>query len=92
MSKDKKIKLGIVKKRLVFDSRIVEKMMDISKPIYAIGIDTSDKDNLAYCLAREVNNVTEVLIAKVVKSESRFKKEVKVLSECFNAIVFKSSK
>jgi len=57
---------------------------------YYIGIDTTDKNNLAYCLTmkHDENNST-IILARTMKDEKDFYEEVKNLSIYFNAGIIK---
>ena len=46
----------------IFDKDLIEKAMTADKPYYAMGVDTYDKGNLAYCLTRKIDGVIEVLL------------------------------
>ena len=39
-----------------------------SKPKYSIGVDTYDKEKLAYCLTKEHNGDLEILLCKTLQS------------------------
>jgi len=52
---------------------------------YVIGIDAYDKDALAYCLGRRLNGEFDVILAKTMRNENEFKKEVANLAKYFNA-------
>ena len=41
----------------LFDKSMLDKLI-IKQPYYAIGVDTYDKNALAYCLSRKVNGVS----------------------------------
>lgn len=64
----------------------------IKQPYYAIGVDTYDKEHLAYCLVKELNGVSEILLLKTMSNESEFNQEVDNLAKYFNANVFRDSK
>jgi hypothetical protein len=55
-----------------------------------MGVDTYDKDALAYCLSRKVDGVIEILLCKTMRDEKEFKQEVENLAKYFNADVFRS--
>lgn len=55
---------------------------------FFIGVDTCDKDNLAYCFAKKSDGITEILLAKTMSDEKKFKEEVENLSKYFNATVY----
>lgn len=76
--------------RFIFNKDLIEKLMTADKPCYAMGVDTHDKGNLAYCLTRKIDGVIEVLLSKTMRDETEFKQEVETLSNCFDADVFKS--
>ena len=69
----------------VSDRTLLEKVA-IKKPTYAIGIDTYDKESLAYCLTRKVDGVIEILLLKTMKDEAAFEEEVNNLAKYFDAI------
>jgi hypothetical protein len=74
----------------LFDKNLIEKAMTADKPYYAIGVDTYDKDNLAYCLTRKIDGVIEILLSKVSRGETEFRQEVENLAKYFEADVFES--
>lgn len=59
----------------------------IKQPYYTIGVDTYDKEHLAYCLVRELNGVSEILLLKTMSDEEGFNQEVGNLAKYFNAYV-----
>ncbi len=73
----------------LFDKALLEKP-SIKQPYYVMGVDTYDKDALAYCLSRKVDGVIEILLCKTMRDENEFKQEVENLSKYFNADVFRS--
>ena len=74
----------------MFDKELIEKAITTDKPYYAIGVDTYDKDNLAYCLTRKIGDTIEVLLSKVSREETEFRQEVENLAKYFEAEVFES--
>jgi len=74
----------------IFDKNLIERAMTADKPYYAIGVDTYDKSNLAYCLTRKIDGVIEVLLSKTMRDETEFKQDVETLAKCFEADVFTS--
>ena len=98
MKKDKEIKTTNIDKQkqynssFLFDKELIEKAMITDKPHYAIGIDTSDKDNLAYCLTRKIGDTIEVLLCKISRKETEFRQEVENLAKYFEADIFESKK
>lgn len=86
---EKSLRIGGVSGSLLFDKELIEKAMAADKPYYAIGVDTYDKDNLAYCLIRKIGNTIEVLLSKVSREETEFRQEVENLAKYFEADVFK---
>ena len=56
-----------------------------------MGVDTYDKDALAYCFGRKVDGVFEIMLSKTMRDEKEFKQEVENLAKYFNADVFRSS-
>jgi hypothetical protein len=73
----------------LFDKSLLEKAT-IKQPEYVMGVDTYDKDALAYCLIRKVDGVVEILLCKTMRDENEFKQEVENLAKYFNADVFRS--
>ena len=73
----------------LFDKTLLEKAT-IKQPEYVMGIDTYDKDALAYCFGRKVDGVFEVMLSKTMRNEKEFKQEVENLAKYFNADVFRS--
>ena len=55
-----------------------------------MGVDTYDKDALAYCFGRKVDGVFEIMLTKTMRDENEFKQEVENLAKYFNADVFRS--
>ncbi len=68
----------------LFDKKLFKNINTVNQK-YHIGIDTYDKDNLAYCLTRTIDKVTEVLLLKRMKDETAFNEEVDNLAKYFNA-------
>lgn len=81
--------LGAVSGSFLFDKALLEKAI-IKQPEYVIGVDTYDKDALAYCFGRKVDGVFEIMLAKTMRNENEFKQEVENLAKYFNADVFRS--
>jgi len=71
----------------LFDKSLLEKAT-IKQPYYAMGVDTHDKNVLAYCLIRKINGVVDFLLCKTMHDENEFKQEVENLVKYFNADVF----
>lgn len=71
------------------DCKALEHPKEIGDETVFIGIDTYDKNNNTYVLCRKFNNTTEILLAKTIRDEKAFKKEVDNLAKYFNAIVVK---
>ena len=96
-TKDKRSKnnetaqLGIaaVSGSFLFDIALLEKAI-IKQPEYVMGVDTYDKDALAYCFGRKVDGVFEIMLTKTMRDENEFKQEVENLAKYFNADVFRS--
>ena len=66
------------------------KRLDLKlEPKFYIGVDTYDKNNLAYCLTRNTEDVVEVILSKTSNDKKIFEEEVENLSKYFNAIVLK---
>lgn len=76
-------------KRFLFDKDLLDKSK-IKHPQYIIGVDTYDKDALAYCLSRKVDGVIEIILLKTMRNEKQFEEEVQNLSKYFNAEVFRT--
>jgi len=55
----------------LFDKALLEKAT-IKQPYYAMGVDTYDKDALAYCLSRKVDGVIEILLCKTILGRGFF--------------------
>jgi hypothetical protein len=83
------LRKGAVSGSFLFDKSLLEKAT-IKHPYYAMGVDTYDKDALAYCLSRKVDGVIEILLCKTLRDEKEFKQEVENLAKYFNADVFRS--
>lgn len=81
--------IGAVSNNFLFDKTMLEKAT-IKQPEYVMGIDTYDKDALAYCLGRKVDGVFEIMLVKTMRDENEFKQEVENLAKYFNADVFRS--
>ena len=81
--------LGAVSGSFLFDKSLLEKAI-IKQPEYVIGVDTLDKDALAYCFGRKVDGVLEIMLSKTMRDEKEFKQEVENLAKYFNADVFSS--
>jgi predicted RNA-binding protein with PUA domain len=79
--------LGAVSGSFLFDNDLLEKVV---KPEYVVGVDTYDKNNLAYCFGRKVDGVFEIMLSKIMRDENEFKQEVENLAKYFNADVFRS--
>jgi len=82
------LNIPVVSGSFLFDKALLEKAT-IKQPYYVIGVDTYDKDALAYCLSRKVDGVIEILLCKTMRDEKEFKQEVESLSKYFNADVFR---
>ena len=81
--------LGAVSGSFLFDKSLLEKSI-IKQPEYVMGVDTYDKDALAYCFGRKVDGVFEIMLSKTMRDEKEFKQEVENLAKYFNADVFLS--
>ena len=81
--------IGAVSGSFLFDKTMLEKAT-IKQPEYVMGIDTYDKDALAYCFGRKVDGVFEIMLAKTMRDENEFKQEVENLAKYFNAYIFRS--
>ena len=81
--------LGAVSGSFLFDKALLEKAT-IKQPKYVMGVDTYDKDALAYCFGRKVDGVFEIMLSKTMRDEKEFKQEVENLAKYFNADVFRS--
>lgn len=62
------------------------KYLGQNKPRYIIGIDSSEKDNNAYCISRVIGNDMQIIFSKVIKDEKEFEAEVNNLAKYFNAV------
>lgn len=70
-------------------SDMIKKLFEEEGPEYFIGVD-SYKDNSSYCLLKRQRGISKVVLSKnfiteTVESRERFDKEVKNLSQIFNA-------
>jgi hypothetical protein len=65
------------------------KKMNIS---YAIGVDTSDENCMAYCLSKIIDDRHEILLIKTMSNKNEFNQEVENLSKYFNAVILKDVK
>ena len=81
--------LGAVSGSFLFDKSLLE-ISFIKQPEYVMGVDTYEKDALAYCFGRKVDGVFEIILAKTMRDENEFKQEVENLAKYFNADVFRS--
>lgn len=81
--------LGAFSGSFLFDNALLEKAT-IKNHEYVMGVDTYDKDALAYCLSRKVDGVVEILLCKTMRDENEFKQEIENLAKYFNADVFRS--
>lgn len=79
--------IGAVSGSFLFDKALLEKAT-IKQYEYVMGVDTYDKDALAYCFGRKVEGVFEIMLAKTMRDEKEFKQEVENLAKYFNADVF----
>ena len=80
--------IGAVSGSFLFDKALLEKAT-IKQPEYVIGVDTYDKDVLAYCFGRKVDGVFKIMLSKTMRDEKEFKQEVENLSKYFNATIYK---
>jgi len=64
------------------------KFLQENKPKYIIGVDTHDDDISAYCLTRQWNGSTEIILAKRSKNRDSFLEEVLNLAQYFNADIY----
>lgn len=85
----KKLPIHDVSGSFLFDKDLLDKAT-IKQPEYVIGVDTYDKDALAYCFGRKVDGVFEIMLSKTMRDENEFKQEVENLAKYFNADVFRS--
>ena len=86
---EKALRIGNVSGSFLFDKELLEKAT-IKQPEYVMGVDTYDKDALAYCFGRKVDGVFEIMLSKTMRNEDQFKQEVENLAKYFNADVFSS--
>lgn len=77
--------VGAVSGSFLFDKALLKKAT--IKPEYVMGVDTYDKDALAYCFGRKVDGVFEIMLSKTMRDEKEFKQEVENLAKYFNAVV-----
>lgn len=82
MSKD-------ISNNFVFNHNLLTQLTQKESPNYYIGVDTYDKNALAYCLTRRLDGKTEIILLKTMASEKEFKEEVENISKYFNAKVLK---
>ena len=85
----KTLELKLKKEMLIVDIprlALLEKAT-IKQPEYVMGVDTYDKDALAYCFGRKVDGVFEIMLSKKMRDEKEFKQEVENLAKYFNADV-----
>ena len=75
----------------LFDKSLLDKAI-IKQPYYAMGVDTCDKNALAYCLSRKVDGVVEILLCKTVLLNMAFNMGVKGLLGFRNTLTFISQK
>lgn len=68
----------------VFDPKLLNSLQG-GKIKYFIGVDTYDKNALAYCLGKQKDGDFELLLAKTMNDEEQFKEEVTNLAKYFNA-------
>jgi hypothetical protein len=54
-----------------------------------MGVDTSNKDFLSYCLVREIDGLSTVIILNTMNNEDEFQRQVENLSKYFNATIIK---
>ena len=81
------LNIGAVSGSFLFDKALLEKAT-IKQQECVMGVDTYDKDALAYCFGRKVEGVFEIMLAKTMRDEKEFKQEVENLAKYFNADVF----
>lgn len=70
-----------------FDQGLLERAM-AEKPRYLMGVDTSDKYALAYCLSKEVDGAISIVLCKTMNDEFYFHEEVRALVKAFDAELF----
>lgn len=63
--------LGAVSGSFLFDKALLEKAI-IKQPEYVMGVDTYDKDALAYCFGRKVDGVFEIMLDEISLSVRRY--------------------
>ena len=61
--------LGAVSGSFLFDRALLEKAT-IKQPEYVMGVDTYDKDALAYCFGRKVDGVFEIMLSKTMRDKN----------------------
>lgn len=74
----------------LFDKSLLEKAT-IKQPKYMIGVDTFNKDALAYCFIRKVDGVFEIILDKTMRDEKEFNQEVENLVKYFDATLYTNS-
>lgn len=67
------------------DKLILNMLEHIRKQEYIMGIDTYDKETMAYCLGIKKDGFFEVLLAKTMNDEKEFNEEVQNLVKYFDA-------
>ena len=69
------------------DKAVIEEFTNSKLSLdHVIGVDTYDKEAMAYSLIRRTVNGEEILLSKVMRNEADFKEEVNNLAKYFNAI------
>lgn len=74
----------MIENGFMFNKALLKIQMD-KKPRYVIGVDSYNKDALAYCLGKELDGSFEVLLAKTIRNKMRFEEEVQNLAKYFGA-------
>lgn len=67
-------------KFIVFDPPI-----NITEPVYIMGIDQYEEDRNNYCLMKKFNGTSEIILQKTIKNKDDFMVEVENIAKYFNA-------
>ncbi len=71
----------------VFNSSLFGNIKVSPKWKYSIGVDMYDENNFAYCLLRDHDKSSEVVLSQIIKDRIEFINAVKTLSKCFSAVI-----
>lgn len=78
----------------IFDTKLLEeriKEIGKTKPEYFIGIDTSDENNLAYCMVMKHGESSTIIQIKKILDKISFEEEVANLAKYFDAVIVKEA-